>query len=143
MSQAEVDQVKLVAWLHDVGMRLLDYDSLYRKRNLAPEEMALLREHTAVGAAIVEPLLGGEIARGVLCHHERWDGRGYPNELHGEEIPRLSRVVQVCDVYETMVAPDNRYQPAVSQEQALSMIAQNAGSQFDPEVAHRFLEMMR
>ncbi len=142
MSQPEIDQVKLVARLHDVGMRLLEYERLYRKLDLSADEMNILREHTIVGAAIVEPLLGGEIARGVLCHHERWDGRGYPNDLHGEEIPRLARVVQVCDVYETMVASDNVYQPAVPQEQALSMIAQNAGSQFDAEVTHRFLEML-
>lgn len=143
MSQAEVDQVKLVARLHDVGMRLLDYDLLYRKRALLSEELFLLREHAVLGAALVEPLLGSEIARGVLCHHERWDGHGYPNELREEEIPRVSRVVQVCDVYETMIAPDNGYQRAVPPEQALSMIGQYAGSQFEPEVAHRFIEMMR
>jgi HD domain len=143
MSQGEIDNVKLVARLHDVGMRMLDYDRLYRKLDLLPEEMTIFREHTNVGAAIVEPLLGSEIARGVLCHHERWDGRGYPNELRGEEIPRLSQVVQVCDVFETMVASDNVYQDPISQKEALSMIAETAGSQFDTEVAHRFLEMMR
>lgn len=143
MSQAEVDQVKLVARLHDVGMRLLEYERLYRKTDLSPEELNILREHPIVGAAIVEPLLGSEIARAVLCHHERWDGRGYPNELHGEEIPRIARVVQVCDVYETMIAADNAYQPSVPREAALAMIAQQSGSQFDGEVAHRFVEMMR
>jgi hypothetical protein len=143
MSQGEIDNVKLVARLHDVGMRMLDYDRLYRKPDLSPEEMTILREHPNVGAAIVEPLLGSEIARGVLCHHERWDGRGYPNELHGEEIPRLSQIIQVCDVYETMVASNNVYQDPISPKEALSMIAENAGSQFDTEVAHRFLEMMR
>lgn len=143
MPQAEVDQVKLVARLHDVGMRFLDYDYLYRKRALLPEEIAMLREHTVIGAAIVEPLLGGEIARAVLCHHEQWDGHGYPNQLQGDEIPRVSRVVQVCDVYETMIAPDNVYQPAVPHEQALTMIVQHAGSQFDGEVARRFIEMVR
>lgn len=142
MSPAEVESVRLVARVHDVGMRLLDYDRLYRKRDLSQEELNILREHTTVGAAIVEPLLGSEIARAVLCHHERWDGRGYPNELHGEEIPRLSRIVQVCDVYESMVATEN-YQPPQPPAAAMSLIAQNAGSQFDAEVVHRFLEMMR
>lgn len=142
MSQSEVDVVKIVARVHDVGMRLLEYDRLYRKPDLSPEEMNILREHVVVGAAVVEPLLGSEIARAVLCHHERVDGRGYPNELQGDEIPRVSRVVQVCDVYETMVAPDNGYQAPVVPETALSMIAQNAGTQFDVEVAHRFMEMM-
>src|SRR5260221_7271395 len=143
MSQAEIDNVKLVAQLHDVGMRMLDYDRLYRKVDLSPEEITILHEHPNVGAAIVEPLLGSEIARGVLCHHERWDGRGYPNALNGQEIPRFSQIVQVCDVFETMVASDNVYQDTVSQKEALSLIADTAGSQFDAEVAHRFVEMMR
>ncbi|MEA2165229.1 MAG: hypothetical protein QOK37_3356 [Thermoanaerobaculia bacterium] len=142
MTPAEIDTVRLVALVHDVGMRLLDYDRLYRKRDISPEELDILREHTTVGAALVEPLLGAEIAAAVLFHHERWDGRGYPNGLHGEEIPRLSRIVQVCDVYETMVSTDN-YQPPQSKQTALALIAQDAGSQFDAEVAHRFIEMMR
>lgn len=142
MSPAEIESVRLVARVHDVGLRLLDYDRLYRKPDLSPDELDILREHTIVGAAIVEPLLGAEIARAVLCHHERWDGRGYPNALHGEEIPRLARIVQVCDVYEAMVAIDN-YQPPQPHQAAIVRIAQNAGSQFDPEVAHRFIEMMR
>jgi hypothetical protein len=143
MSQAEIDNAKLVAQLHDVGMRVLDYDRLYRKVDLSPEELTILQEHPNVGAAIVDPLLGSEIARGVLCHHERWDGRGYPNALHGPEIPRLSQIVQVCDVFETMIASDNVYQDPVSQKEALSLIADTAGAQFDAEVAHRFVEMLR
>jgi hypothetical protein len=142
MTPAEIDSVRLVALVHDVGMRLLDYDRLYRKRDISPEELDILREHTTVGAALVEPLLGAEIAAAVLFHHERWDGRGYPNGLHGEEIPRLARIVQVCDVYEAMVATEN-YQKPQPRAVALSLIAQDAGSQFDAEVAHRFIEMMR
>ncbi|HEX3581108.1 MAG TPA: HD domain-containing phosphohydrolase, partial [Thermoanaerobaculia bacterium] len=77
----EAENARLLAIVHDVGMRLLDYPRLYRKPNMQSEEIHLLREHVTVGAAMVEPLLGNEIARGVLCHHERVDGRGYPNEL--------------------------------------------------------------
>ena len=142
MSPAEIESVRLVARVHDVGMRLLDYDRLYRKRDISTDEIHILREHTSIGAAIVEPILGAEVARAVLCHHERWDGRGYPNELRGEEIPRLARIVQVCDVYEAMVAPDN-YQPPQSHQAAVTIIAETAGSQFDAEVAHRFIEMVR
>jgi HD-GYP domain len=142
MSSAEVENVRLVARVHDVGMRLLDYDRLYRKTDISPDEIEILREHTSVGAAIVEPLLGAEIARAVLCHHERWDGRGYPNGLHGEEIPRIARIVQVCDVYETMVGIEN-YQPPQSHQSVIGLIAEDAGSQFDAEVAHRFVEMVR
>jgi hypothetical protein len=142
LPQAEVDAARVVALVHDVGMRLLEYDRLYRKRDLTHDEMGILREHVQVGAAIVEPLLGNEIARAVLAHHERWDGRGYPNGLKGEEIPRLARIVQICDAYEAMVAIDN-YQVPQSPAAAMSIITRGSGSQFDPELAHAFAEMMR
>jgi hypothetical protein len=142
LSPAATETARIVALVHDAGMRLLDYDRLYRKRDLSADELSILREHAAVGAAIVEPLLGNEIARAVLCHHERWDGRGYPNELHGDDIPRTSRIVQICDVYETMIAADS-YAPAEPLDVAAAKIAQAAGTQFDPDLAKRFVDMLR
>ena len=123
-------------------MRLLDYDRLYRKRDLSPDDLSILREHTIVGAAIVDPLLGPEIARAVLCHHERFDGEGYPSKIRGEEIPLLSRIVQLCDVYEAMTSKDN-YQPPQTHDAAMNVIAAGSGLQFDPQLARRFEEMMR
>ena len=142
LTPSEVDTARVVALVHDCGMRLLDYDRLYRKRDLSPDEMGILQEHVQIGAAIVEPLLGAEVARAVLCHHERYDGRGYPNGLQGEEIPRTARIIQICDAYEMMIAPDN-YQPPEPPEKALSILTRGAGTQFDPELAHRFAEMIR
>lgn len=142
LTPGEIDSVKVVALVHDSGMRLLDYDRLYRKRDLSPDDLNILREHPVVSAAIIDPLLGPEIARAALCHHERWDGRGYPNELAGEEIPLLSRIVQICDVYEAMTAMDN-YQPPQSHDTAMGIITRDAGIQFDPDLARRFEEMMR
>jgi HD domain len=142
LTPAEIESARILGVVHDAGMRLLDYDRLYRKKDLSPEELGFLREHTAVGAAIVEPFLGPEIARAVLCHHERWDGRGYPNELHGDEIPLLARVLQVCDAWVAMTDPSS-YQPPEPPETALATITRAAGSQFDPELAGRFVEMVR
>jgi len=142
MTPSEVDDVRLTAMVHDCGMRLLDYDRLYRKKDISTDEIGILREHVSVGAAMVEPILGTEIARAVLCHHERVDGRGYPNELHGDEIPRLSRLVQICDTFVAITDPDT-YQPPQTTEQALSIINSTAGSQFDEELAKKFVEMMR
>ena len=138
----DAENARILAIVHDVGMRLLDYPRLYRKPNMQPDEIHLLREHVSVGAAIVEPLLGNEIARGVLCHHERVDGRGYPNELHGEEIPLIARVVQICDAWAAMTDPDT-YQPVESTENALAIITRGAGTQFDSELASRFVAMMK
>lgn len=142
MTPWEVDDVRLTALVHDCGMRVLDYDRLYRKKDISADEINILREHVSVGAAMVEPLLGPEIARAVLCHHERVDGRGYPNELRGNDIPRLSRLVQICDAFVAMTDSET-YQPPQSMEQALSIIYEAAGSQFDEQLAQRFVEIMK
>ncbi len=138
----EAENARIVAIVHDVGMRFLDYPKMYRKANIQAEEISLLREHVSVGAAVVEPLLGNEIARAVLFHHERFDGRGYPNELHGDEIPLITRVVQICDAWAAMTDPDT-YQPVESAENALAVISRGAGTQFDAELVARFVAMMR
>ncbi|HEX8173166.1 MAG TPA: HD domain-containing phosphohydrolase [Thermoanaerobaculia bacterium] len=142
LSPHEAENARLVAIVHDCGMRLLDYERLYRKKDLTQEELGFLREHVSVGAALVEPLLGGEIARAVLCHHERADGRGYPNEIAGDEIPLLARVVQLCDAWVAMTDPDT-YQTPESPDAALAAISRAAGSQFDAELVPRFVEMIR
>ena len=142
LSPGEIDTTRVVALVHDCGMRLLDYDRLYRKRDLSPDDLNILREHPVVGAAVIDPLLGPEIARAVLCHHERWDGRGYPNELAGQDIPVMSRVVQICDVYEAMTSEDNYQQPQ-THETAMNVVTRGAGVQFDPDLARRFEEFMR
>jgi hypothetical protein len=142
MPAAEVETVRIVALVHDVGMRLLDYDRLYRKRGVTEEEVAYMREHARVGAALVLPLLGPDIARAVLCHHERVDGRGYPNGLQGEEIPLVSRLVQICDVYVAITDP-NTYQLVEPPAAALATIARLAGTHLDAKLAAKFQEMMR
>src|SRR5205085_4381292 len=142
LSPVEVENARLVATVHDCGMRLLDYDRLYMKKDLSQEELGFLREHPAVSAAMVEPLLGAELARAVLCHHERVDGRGYPHELRGDDIPRLSRIVQICDAFVAMT-DSGTYRAPQSLKDALSVLSSAAGSQFDEELVTRFIEMMK
>jgi HD-GYP domain-containing protein (c-di-GMP phosphodiesterase class II) len=142
LSASEIEEARIVGLVHDAGMRLLDYDRLYRKHALAQEELGFLREHPAVGAAMVEPLLGNSIARAVLAHHERVDGRGYPFQLQGDAIPLAARVVQICDAWVAMTDPAT-YQEPEPPASALATIAQSAGGQFDAAMAMRFVEMMR
>ena len=142
LSPADAENARIVSIVHDAGMRLLEYERLYRKKDVTADELSILKEHAVVGASIVEPLLGNEIARAVLCHHERWDGTGYPNEVHGADIPLAARIVQICDVYETMIAADS-YAPAEPLETAASKIARAAGTQFDPDLAQKFVDMLR
>jgi hypothetical protein len=139
---AEVENARIVALVHDAGLRLLDYDRLFRKRDLTQEELGFLREHPSVGAALVEPLLGPEIAHAVLCHHERVDGSGYPNNLAGDEIPLVSRIVQLCDAWVAMTDPES-YQAPETPDAARAAITRGAGSQFDAELAAKFLTAMR
>ena len=142
LTPAEAELVKLTAIVHDCGMRLLDYERLYRKASLSHDELDLLKEHVVVGAAMAEPVLGAEVARAVLCHHERVDGAGYPNALKGEQIPLASRVLQICDVYVAITDPAT-YQTPESADDALAAIRRGAGGQFDEQLALRFDEMMR
>lgn len=141
LSPEDIEVVRLTALVHDIGMRLLEYERLYKKRDVSADELSLLREHVTVGAAMVEPLLGVDIARGVLSHHERYDGRGYPNELHADEIPVSARILNLCDSYVAMTDPST-YQMPESHEDAMASIARGSGGQFDPDLAARFAEFM-
>lgn len=139
----QVETVRLSAFLHDVGMRLLDYRRLYNKKSFNEEDQKLMREHPVVGAAlIVDSPLGEEIANIVLCHHERPDGKGYPHGLVGEQIPYISRIVHICEAFDAMTAIQS-YQPPMPESAALVQITRGAGAQFDLELARRFVEMLQ
>jgi hypothetical protein len=138
---AQIETVRLAALVHDVGLRLIDYDRLYRRAKLQPEELRAMAEHPIIGAAIVEPLLGGEIAQAVLRHHERVDGRGYPSRLSGTAIPLASRVIQICDAFVAM-SSRRSYQPAMSAQDARKRLLEGAGTQFDEALLQKFLRAL-
>lgn len=139
LSPQQVETIRLAALVHDVGLRLLDYERLYRKPSLTPEEHRGVAEHPIVGAALVEPLLGSDVAQTVLRHHERVDGKGYPSRMSGNSIPGGARVIQICDAWVAMTSPHS-YQPVVSHEEAAWRIRQGAGTQFDEALAAQFLK---
>lgn len=136
---AQVETVRLAALVHDVGMRLLDYDRLYKRPHLTTEELRALSEHPVVGAALVEPLLGAEVAVAVLRHHERVDGRGYPSRLSGSQIPMASRILQICDAWIAMTSSRTPYQSPMQHSQAIAKMREGAGAQFDEGLLNRFL----
>ena len=133
--------VRIAALVHDVGLRLLDYERLYKRPNLTAEEMRALAEHPIVGAALVEPLLGHEIAQAVLRHHERVDGKGYPSRMQGHQIPLASRIIQIADAWVAMTSATT-YQPSVTREQAVSRLREGAGGQFDEALVGRFISSL-
>ena len=142
MSSSEVEAIRLAGYVHDVGMRVFDYGTLYRKSELTDPELDLMRKHPVVSAALIaRSALGPHIAEIVLFHHERPDGTGYPEGLKGEEIPRPSRILAICEAFVAMTEP-NGYQPAMPESTALTQIERLGGSQFDRELVSSFLDMV-
>ena len=134
-----LEDLRRGALLHDLG-KIGIPDAVLRKPGpLTEEEKALMRTHPLIGDRILEGLPALQGARGVVRHHhERFDGRGYPEGLQGEEIPLLARIFAVVDAYDAMTS-DRPYRRALSHGEALAAIAREAGKQFDPQVVRVFL----
>jgi len=140
LTPAQVDTIRIAAFVHDVGLRLLDYERLFH-RKLSPEDMRTIHEHPTIGAALVEPLLGGEVAQAVLRHHERADGAGYPSGLPGAKVPLTSKVIQIADAWVAMTSPHS-YQERCEQGEAAKRLREAAGTQFDQPLVTKFLEAL-
>ncbi|MBV9494398.1 MAG: HD domain-containing protein [Acidobacteria bacterium] len=134
----QVEKARIAALVHDVGLRLLDYEKLAKRTRLTAEHMNAMMDHPLVGAMLVEPMLGAEIAEAVLHHHERWDGTGYPRKLAGDRIPLLSRIIQIADVWAAITSPWS-YERVVEPKDAEQELRKEAGRQFDPQLVERFL----
>jgi putative two-component system response regulator len=142
LDEERVLLLRAAAPMHDVG-KVATPDAILRKPGpLTDEERAVMEQHTTIGHEILagsdnELLrLAAEVA---LCHHERWDGRGYPRRLRGEETPLEARIVAVADVLDALLS-DRSYRPAMNVGAAVALIRDGAGTQFDPDVVNRLLE---
>ena len=128
--------------LHDIGMIGVSNATLVKPGPLSPAEIDEIREHPWLGERIVAavPELGGLTRHVIACHHERWDGSGYPRGLRGIEIPMAARIFAVADVFDAM-ANDQPYRNALDIEQAREEIRARAGLDFDPDVVEGFLAL--
>ena len=139
VSAEELDELVRAAELHDIGKVGIPDAILNKPASLNPVEWEFMHQHTILGERILSaaPALRpvGTIVRAT---HERWDGRGYPDRLAGEEIPLGARIVAVCDAYEAMVT-DRPYRPALGHAWACEELRREAGAQFDPRVVEAFL----
>ena len=141
--------VEMSAPLHDVGKINVPDSVLNKPGKLSEEEFEIMKTHTTAGKKILENAIStvqGENylkeARNMAAyHHERWDGKGYPEGLHGQVIPLSARVMAVADVFDALTSP-RVYKPAFPLEKALAIIREGAGSQFDPKCVEVFMEAL-
>jgi len=143
LTQYEMDEMKLLMLLHDVGKIGIPDSILNKPEKLSIEEWYEMKKHPEIGYRIAQSTSElSHIAELILTHHERWDGTGYPLKLVGEQIPKLSRILAIIDTYDVMTH-SRPYRKAVSQEEAIQEIIQWSGTQFDPTYVTAFLNIIR
>ena len=143
LPEEEIDNIRLVALLHDIGKIGVPDSVLKKPGRLTDEEFGLMKQHTVVGSEIIKDInsIPGVVI-GARYHHERYDGRGYPDGLKGEEIPFIARIIAVADAFDAMTS--NRiYRKHLSTEQVMSELEKGAGSQFDPAIARLLVDLLK
>ena len=138
----ELVELKLFAMLHDIGKIGIDERILTKKERLSDDDWLEIRKHPEIGYRITHSTADlKDISDYILYHHERWDGRGYPLGLAGNDIPLLSRVLSVVDSYDAMTN-DRVYRKALPENEAVAEIVKNSGSQFDPAITEIFVRVV-
>src|SRR6185436_6319429 len=142
MSENEIQGVKTAALLHDIGKLAVPEHILSKPGPLTPEEFQKIRAHPKVGADIVSSVpFPYPVAPLILSHHERWDGKGYPSGLKGEDIPLGARILSVVDYFDALMA-ERPYHKAMTAEAAVGLLQQEAGKGLDPAVVAVFLDLL-
>jgi diguanylate cyclase (GGDEF)-like protein/putative nucleotidyltransferase with HDIG domain len=141
LSKDSMEAIRTGGLLHDVGKLGVPDFILSKPASLTPDEVRRVQEHPVLGYEILKPLpFPWDVLPVVRSHHERYDGKGYPDGLAGEEIPQVARVLAVADVYDA-VTSERPYRKAWSHEKAVAYIRDAAGTQFDPQVVEAFLQV--
>lgn len=143
LSESEINRLSLLATLHDIGKINISEKILKKPGKLTDKEWETIKTHSEKGYKIASSSEEfAIIAEEIYTHHEKWDGSGYPRQLKKEDIPYLARIITIIDAFDVMTH-DRPYKKAVSVEEALKEIKKCAGSQFDPELAQKFIEMLK
>ncbi|TDO83384.1 HD domain-containing protein [Halanaerobium saccharolyticum] len=137
----EIINLSLLAKLHDIGKVSISEEILKKPGKLNKNEWSIMQQHCKRGYEIANSITEfSPIAKYILYHHERWDGRGYPEGLMGEEIPLLSRIITIVDSFDVMTHA-RPYTEAISVEQAFKELKECSGSQFDADLVYEFCKM--
>jgi len=142
LADAELNRLKRLIMLHDIGLITVPENILRKEGPLTGEEWKIIKRHPEVGCRIAQATNEfAHIAEGIKCHHENWDGSGYPAGLTGEKIPLLARITSIADAYEVM-SSGRPYKKPLSKEEILGELKQQAGKQFDPDLIELFLPVL-
>ena len=140
-SSEEQEILNVAGLLHDIGKIGIRDEILLKPGRLNSEEYAVIQQHPVIGADIMDHMgLWHREKQIVRCHHERFDGTGYPDSLKGSEIPLLARILSIADVYDA-IASDRAYRKRMEESKILSIMYGGAGTQFDPDIIDVFRRM--
>jgi putative nucleotidyltransferase with HDIG domain len=143
LSERDIVDIKYAALLHDIGKIGIPDEIIKKPTKLTPEEFEIVKTHPQIGAKIIKEIESlSAMVPIILHHHERFDGKGYPDGLKGDAIPIGARIVHVTDAYDTMVSA-RAYRDMLPAELAVSELRKNAGNQFDPKIVEEFITILR
>ena len=143
MDKYGLQELEFAALLHDVGKIAIPKEILHKPAKLTDSEFEVMKTHTIEGQFMLDRIGGllGRVGEIVRSCHERWDGKGYPDGLKGEDIPLAARVVFVCDAYNAMTTT-RPYRAALPHDHAMTELVSNAGTQFDPMVVGAMMRVL-
>ncbi|WBW96716.1 HD-GYP domain-containing protein [Oceanirhabdus sp. W0125-5] len=138
----QLNDLYWAATMHDIGKIIIPHSILNKSGKLTKEEYEHVKEHTQMGYNILSKADSlKDVSKYVLLHHERWDGKGYPVGLKGEEIPLISQIISVADSWHAMTS-DRTYKMKITKEQGIKELKNNRGTQFAPDIVDVFLEIL-
>ena len=142
MNERDIERLRIAARVHDIGKIGIGDDVLNKAGRLTDEEWAVMKGHPIISEQLLSPYRQFRHETGIVrSHHERWDGKGYPDGLVGASIPLAARIIAVADTYDAMTT-SRPYRPGLSRQIAVDEIRSGALTQFDPQVVASFLQIV-